>query len=43
MNAVHHSDCLPADLALDLPVLPGQLIKIIKNPDGGLEADAMLS
>jgi len=37
-----HSDCLPARLALDFPILRGYVEWVIKDMDRSFEADAML-
>jgi hypothetical protein len=42
MDAIDHSNCLPAQLALDFPVLICQLIRIVKDQDCNSEADTML-
>jgi hypothetical protein len=42
VRAVHHSNRLPARLALDFPVLPCQVVGIVKDEDGRFEADLVL-
>ena len=43
MNAVHDSNRLPARLALHFPILSRQMMRVIKDQAGRLEADAVLS
>ena len=43
MNAVHNSNRLPAQLTIYLAVLPSQVVRVVKNCPGCLEADTVLS
>jgi hypothetical protein len=42
MNAVDNSNRLPARLTVYLAVLPRQMMRIVKDQAGRLEADAVL-
>ena len=41
VNSVHHSDGLPALLAVDVTILSRHTEWIVENQNGGLEADAV--
>ena len=41
MDAIDHSNCLPARLILNFPVLVCQLVRVVKDQDGSFEADTM--
>jgi hypothetical protein len=42
VNAIYHSDGLPARFALDFPILPGDLERIVEDQNCRFEADAVL-
>ena len=42
MNSVHDSHRLPAWLATHFPVLPCQMVRVVKDQAGCLETDAVL-
>jgi len=43
VNAVHDSNRLPTPLALHLPILPREVLRIVKDQGSGLKPDAVLS
>jgi hypothetical protein len=43
MNSVHDSNRLPARLTVHLAVLPRQMMRIVKDQTGRLEADTVLA